>query len=278
MTPSIWTAIFVELPLHEALPKLSAFGWRSFEVASEHLVGIENAAEPDRLIDQAQACLAQLGVSVPQAHGLLAADVAHPDAHKREHDLLRLQTHIDIAARLGVRCVVIHPAARRGLTPVDQEETDRLNVTAFRRLGDWAGERGVRIGLENLMRPGAMTSSELLALVEAIDRPAIGLVLDTSHAHRCRLDVAALIRACGALLIGTHISDNDGSADQHLTPGNGTVDWPAVMQALTDIGYTGLFNLEIPGERHRLPAFRDLKLRHAYGITQCLLCLGNVRR
>ena len=87
------------------------------------------------------------------------------------------------------------------------------------------------------------------------------------------LNVADVVRAFGAHLIATHISDNNGSGDQHLTPGGGTIDWLAVMKALGEIGYEGLFNLEIPGERHRVPAIRQLKTRHAYDVSRWLVGL-----
>jgi sugar phosphate isomerase/epimerase len=86
-----------------------------------------------------------------------------------------------------------------------------------------------------------------------------------------------MVRAFGARMIGTHISDNDGSEDQHLTPGQGTIDWPAVMQAFGEVRYEGLFNLEIPGERHRVAALRELKIRHACSVAHWLVSLSGNR-
>lgn len=274
MIPSIWTSIYDDLPLHEALRALAAVGWRAFEVSTEHLVAIETAPDSDGMIGQACDCLRDLKLSVMQAHGWLGADVGHPDAARRERDIQRLIRHIGIAARLGATCVVVHPASPRGLTAEDRAGARRLNQEAFRRLGEIAGGHGVRIALENLMRPGTVTPAEILDLMSAIDCPGLGVVYDTSHANKCALDVAGCIREYGSHLIGTHISDNDRSSDQHLVPGGGTIDWPAVMKALGDIGYTGVLNLEIPGERHRVRALRDLKVRHAFGVTQWLIGMG----
>jgi sugar phosphate isomerase/epimerase len=277
MIPAIWTSILADMPLHEALAELHACGWRAFEISSEHLVTLETDANGDVLIRKALECRDRLGLSLPQAHGFLGADMAHPDAAQREEHLRRLRRHIGIAAQLGVRCVVVHPGGRRGLTPLEQADVNRLNIAACRGLGDFAGPCGVRIGLENLMRPGATTSAEMLALLEAVNHPALGITLDTSHAHRSGLVVADMVRAFGARMIGTHISDNDGSEDQHLTPGQGTIDWPAVMQAFGEVRYEGLFNLEIPGERHRVAALRELKIRHACSVAHWLVSLSGNR-
>ncbi|TFG69919.1 MAG: sugar phosphate isomerase/epimerase [Anaerolineales bacterium] len=56
-------------------------------------------------------------------------------------------------------------------------------------------------------------------LLEAIVHPALGITLDTSHANLANLDIPAAI-VMSPRLYATHISDNDGSGDQHLTPGN----------------------------------------------------------
>ena len=274
MGPAIWTALYAELPLDEALRTLHGHGWQAFEASTEHLVEIESAGEPVAGIERTLSCLRELDLSMPQAHALLQADVAAFDAERRREDLGRLSAHIEIAAQLGVCNVVIHPGGRQEATT--QAERDRvlaLNVEAFRRLGDLAGERGVRIGLENLARRGASMPYEMLDLLAAIDHRAIGITLDTSHANMIGLNCAAAIRALGPHLIATHISDNDGSGDQHRTPGRGTIDWPEVVEALREVEYAGLFNLEIPGERHAVLPLRALASQHARKVAEWLVTL-----
>jgi sugar phosphate isomerase/epimerase len=274
MKPAIWTALYAEQPLHEALRTLHAHGWNAFEASTEHLVQIETANETGALIEQTLRCLGELGLSMPQAHALLHADVAALDVDRRREDVERLSAHIDIAARLGVSVLVIHPGGRqRATTCAERDRTLALNVDAFRLLGDVAGERGVQIGLENLARRGASMPYEMLDLLAAIGHPAIGITLDTSHANIVGLDFGTTIRELGPHLIATHISDNDGSGDQHRTPGNGSIDWPEVMSALREVGYEGLFNLEIPGERHALLPLRALESLHALQVAKWLLTL-----
>jgi len=271
--------MYAELPLHEALRALHACGWRAFEVSTEHLAAIETDHDTEGQIERAQRCLHDLGLCAPQAHAYLDADVAASNSDEREKDMSRLLCHTEIAARLGVHNVVMHPGGKHGYTTrAEQEHIHRLNIEAFRRLGDFAGAQAVRIGIENLMCRGASTPSELLELLEAIDHPAIGITLDTSHANVAALDVAKVVRELGPHVVATHISDNDGSGDQHLTPGSGTIDWPAVMDAFREIGYNGLFNLEIAGERHPVPAVRQLKLHLALEVAEWLVALADSQR
>ncbi len=253
---------------------LSAHGWRAFEASTEHLVRIELDEHPDALIAQTRQCLADLDLVMPQAHALLQADVADPDEARRQQDTDRLGHHIRLAARLGVQTVVMHPGGRHvATTCAERDRISALNVDAFHRLGDLAGEHGMRIGLENLMRRGSDTPYDILDLLAAIEHPAIGITLDTSHANVVGLDIPTVIREFGPYLVATHISDNDGSGDQHLVPGNGNIDWVPVMEALGAVGYDGLFNLEIPGERHRNPDLRALKSQYACRVAEWLLAL-----
>ncbi len=270
MKPAIWTGMYVEAPLHEAIRTLRNHGWRSFEISTEHLVAIENADDPVRPTAAAQEELAD--GAAPQAHGYLQANVADPDPDKRAGDVNRLKRHIEICAALGVRVVVIHPGGRRSdETREERDLTERLNVDSFNRLADRAESLGVRIALENLMRRGAATAYEMLDLVDRIGRASLGLTLDTSHARVMGLDIAKMIGEIGPLLIATHVSDNDGSGDQHLTPGNGSIEWAAVVAALRRVKYDGLLNFEIPGERHADGDLRALKSRHAAGVAEWMV-------
>lgn len=271
MTPSIWSCIYHKLPLHEALRSLAAEGWNAAEIGTEHLVAIETGDAPARLADLAVQVIAETRMDCPQAHAFLAANVAQPDRDAAEADRDHLMSHLLLSRRLGVRNVVMHPGLRRGVTTrAERQEVRRLNREAFRRLGDRAGEDGMLICLENLMTRGFETAADMLDLLDEIDHPAVALTLDTSHAHASGLDVAATTRALGGKIAALHISDNNRSGDQHLAPGSGSIDWPAFMQALRDTGYTGILNLEIPGERHPVPGIQRLKLDHARRVAEWL--------
>lgn len=88
------------------------------------------------------------------------------------------------------------------------------------------------------------------------------------------------IKECGNRLLATHISDNDGSGDQHYIPFNGNINWKDVISALKDINYKGAFNLEIPGES-RIPMkslmapleIRDAKLKYATEVLKYIMSL-----
>ncbi|MDD3952596.1 MAG: hypothetical protein PHY82_01625 [Lentisphaeria bacterium] len=61
--------------------------------------------------------------------------------------------------------------------------------------------------------------------------------------------------------------------DLHLMPlfCKNAIDWPDAIAALHEVGYTGLWNLEIPGEFRNIPErLRALKLQHCFEWSQAL--------
>jgi len=133
------------------------------------------------------------------------------------------------------------------------------NVRWFRELIEPAKTAGVHISIENTCdgRPQKFhapftRASDMMALIERIDEPSYGICLDTGHAHIMSQDIPAMIRAFGKHLRTLHLNDNLGRItpvhpDQHLFPGAGTVDFQSAFDALKDITFAGIINLE-PGQ------------------------------
>ena len=287
MTPAIWTSMRL-VPLSDCIRGLVADGWRTFELSTEHLKEIDDAAEPGAKTDEIHRRLEELGATIPQAHAMLRADVAGADEDRRAEDLATLRRHLEYCAALGVRNVVMHPGIGGGhTTERERRHIIALNVANIRPLADQAGEASMRIALENMewmaakdgggRRRFGYSARELVELANAIDHPAVGIAIDTSHANLQRyepLSVAETIRVFGPLICATHISDNDGTRDGHRIPGHGNIDWLAVMSAFRDIGYDGLFNLEIPGDKHTVPELLSLKSQHARRVAEWLVSLA----
>lgn len=71
--------------------------------------------------------------------------------------------------------------------------------------------------------------------------------------------------------MATHISDNLGAHDDHLMPYGGRINWQPVVDALRDVDYKRLFNLEIPGENRCPLEIIRLKARHARELLRKML-------
>lgn len=277
MKPSIWTTMIYPSEPAEALKILAGHGWTAFELSTEHLAQLQAAGS--QALAKYAATRDRLGVQVPQCHAMLSADVASADSNRRAADLAQIHSDLDTCAELGIECLVIHPGGGGAEDRATAEHVTTLRLQAFAELAAHAERVGVRLAIENVAdggrgvwgkrRFGAIVE-EILDLIQLLGSPALGVCLDTSHANMQGLNQPEAIRACGDKLIALHISDNDGSGDQHRTPGYGTVDFPAIMATLREIGFNRTFNLEIPGETSRGMATRPLvELRSKYALAVC---------
>ena len=143
------------------------------------------------------------------------------------------------------------------------------------------------INLENtfdyrhLQQPGDVpvpytTAQDMLELVYGIGSNRVQLCLDTGHAHISGQDVPEMIRAWRGNLATLHLNDNYGLIrpvfeDLHLFPGYGTLEWKPIFDALRDIRFRGVLNIEPVVELARMPrAVRVIQLRAAAQTLQVL--------
>ena len=77
-------------------------------------------------------------------------------------------------------------------------------------------------------------ASQAIEVVDRVDSPACGLLLDTFHMNIEEKSVGGAIRAAGHRLKHLHGCENDRGA-----PGSGHVPWKEVAAAVKDVGYDG---------------------------------------
>lgn len=117
---------------------------------------------------------------------------------------------------------------------------------------DVADGLGVRVGFEP--EPG-MFVADLDGydhLADRLGRPsALGLTLDIGHC-RCleAAPVADCVRRAGPQLVNVQIDDMRRGRHEHLEFGDGEIDFPPVLAALTEVGYRGLVSVELPRHSH----------------------------
>jgi D-psicose/D-tagatose/L-ribulose 3-epimerase len=237
------TWIWVSPPTDERLatlaPRVKAWGFDLIELPVES----PGDWDPARTAD----LLGQLGLgaSVCVAMGpdrdFVSTD---PAVVASTQDYLR--TCIDAVATLGGNVVagpIYAPVGRTGLLEDDERarNIERL-VTNLRPVVDYAGERGVRLGIEPLNRFETSlinTAKQALEVVDQIDSPACGIMLDTFHMNIEEKHPAEAIRAVGPRLVHFHTCGADRG-----TPGADHIDWNAIAGALSDIGYDGALVIE----------------------------------
>ena len=128
------------------------------------------------------------------------------------------------------------------MTPAERAAAiDRL-VAGLAPVADYAAERGVRLAIEPLNRFETSffnTAAQVREVVDRLDHPAIGMLLDTFHMNIEEKDQAAAIRVSGDKLYHFHACGNDRGA-----PGFDHIAWAPIIAALREVGYDGPLVIE----------------------------------
>ena len=83
-------------------------------------------------------------------------------------------------------------------------------------------------------------AADTLALVEAVNSPALKMNLDLYHAQIGEGNLIELIRRCGSAIGEIQVADVPGRQQ----PGTGEINYRAIARALHDVGYQGTVALE----------------------------------
>lgn len=127
---------------------------------------------------------------------------------------------------------------------------DRLCAGAAALLDAGAGET-TRVCFEP--EPGMLVASlaELDAFLGRLDRPELAVMLDVGHVpvtEREPPDV--VLQRLAPRLGGLQLDDSRDGVHEHLFPGDGEIDFGAVVGAADAVGFTGLASLELPRHGH----------------------------
>ncbi len=265
---SVWSNYFHDLTPEDRILKFLECGFSCSEFSDED--GAIILSRGDNAATQLRKFADSNGFHFPQGHLLLKVDICKADSV----DVLK--KWLDMFLTLGISAAVLHAG---GGSELSNEEAFERRAARLVQLCEHIKDTDMTICLENLYRNNQQnsflgsdvpqTSHDLMEYIQAVNSDRLGICLDTGHLNyvRYRENVQQTQREfilhAGKYLKALHIADNDGSYDQHMMPyGRGTVDFDEVMKALSDIGYTGLFNLEIPGESRAPLDIRMEKLKY----------------
>jgi sugar phosphate isomerase/epimerase len=159
---------------------------------------------------------------------------------------------IDIACDLGSDAVSFWSGVLRESLPPDDALTRLADGCAV--VADYAQSRAMKLGFEP--EPGMFleTFGQFEQLLQQVDSPLFGLTIDIGHVHCVETgSIGDYLRHWGARLFNVHIEDMCRGVHEHLRFGEGEIDFERVMEALTEIGYTGGVHVELSRHSHMAP-------------------------
>jgi sugar phosphate isomerase/epimerase len=175
--------------------------------------------------------------------------IATDDANVWTSTISEYSRAIDIANEFDAGVVVLHASS----VIESGNRTSRITYArkALWKLDSKCEKLDVQLAVEYLPRTCiGNTKEELLAMLEGVDLERVGVCLDVNHLMDKSGDLPEVIGALGYRIFEVHLSDYDGVDEKHWIPGEGIIDWKALMASFSEINYSGLFNYEakLPGK------------------------------
>jgi sugar phosphate isomerase/epimerase len=245
-------------PARNPLEEIECFGRQGFDFVDFTLE--PPAADPGQIDPVAvRAVLDRYSLGVV-AHTAWFIPFASPFASIREACLGEFVRALDMAHKIGAKVMNTHYCKAPGF--FSKEQVIGWHVEVLSRLCQEAAKVGVTIVLEHIPHGG---SEQLENIVEIMNRvPLLRFHLDSGHAklERGYDRWEEYLEKLGPKLLHVHLSENDGTADQHLplgaVPRNPT-NWPQHIKKLKATGYDGTITLEVfSAHKEYLLLSRDL--------------------
>ena len=248
------TGCFHDQPFGDCLPAIRAAGFDIVEVCSfpAHLDYHDRPT-----VERAAARLHELGLEAYSFHAPFAdqIDITALDPAPRDSAAVdEISRAAEAAAMLGVRYFVLHPGPENGGGAARAAALDRMDnaaaaLDAGRRALPVTSESG--LVLENML-PHLFSGHvrDLLWLLGAMNTRDVGICLDTGHAFLSG-DLQHVAHKLSGHLWMVHASDNRGTFDDHLPPGDGSIPWRELLAQLMRSAFSGTIILEVAGQPDR---------------------------
>lgn len=191
--------------------------------------------------------------------GAPAVNVLHPEKSRRIDAMDEIKRALEAAEHIPFKNIVIHLGEKDdgwSLRTIEYAET------ALEHLGAFAHPLGVRVLVENLTSEPT-TPSHLMTILELGHLNNVDICLDLGHAH-LTVGVAEAIATLGSRIVEVHMHDNHGAKDEHLWPGDGSIDWPATATALKALSTPPAAVLEISYTLGDTPADIPARIQQAF--------------
>jgi sugar phosphate isomerase/epimerase len=239
--------------LEPALEIISGLGYRGVAITLDNYILNPGDSDLDRQLELTHAILKKNSLACVIETGarfLLDPWRKHEptlisaDSSGRKIRLNFLKRALDIVARLDGQALSFWSGIRHdGVTEADA--WDWL-VAGCRELSEYADQYGIPLAFEP--EPGMFIENlpEYQKLKEHVDNPLFGLTLDVGHAFLTEDNsLANCIRNFRNSIKNIHLEDMKKGHHKHLQFGEGEIDFSEVFDALKEIQYAGLVNVEL---------------------------------
>lgn len=249
MRTSLSSFLYYNYSLEEAIQRTSVAGFDAIDIWG----GRPHAYRDDlreHHIRSIRALVDDLGLefaSFIPAQFQYPTSLCSPIKNIRQDSIDYIKSSIETAARLGASVVSLSPG--HTLSDQSQDEGWELLADSLTQLCDFSGNYDVLLALEpsDVFETDLInTTLQALDMIDQIGCDNLGVVFDTGHALIAGEDTPTALENLGDRLFHLHLSDNDGTRDQHLIPGKGIFNFEELIRTLKNKQFEGFLTAE-PG-------------------------------
>lgn len=231
-------------PIEVTIERLGRFGYDSIEISGEP-ARYDVEAVRDLLDQHNVTCWGSVTLMTE------GRDLIHEDSYVRFGTIQYIKDTISMIERLGGEIICIVPSTVGKTKAMAEPEVEwDWAIQSLREISYYAGEHNVRVGLEPLNRFETNflnRADQGLYLANEVGN-GVGVTLDTFHLNIEEADMLAAIRNAGSQLVDFHVADNN-----RMPPGQGSINFRAVIDTLRAIGYNGCVTSEFVMPIDRTP-------------------------
>ncbi len=167
--------------------------------------------------------------------GAPPVNLLHPEKSRRIDAMDEVKRALETADQLHFAHLVVELGERGdSWSPRTLENA----LTALEHLDAFARPLGVRLLVKNGMNEPSQPE-RLVEILTIGHLARVGIALDLGHAH-ATTGLPAAFAATRGHLVSLRAHDNHGFKDEHLWPGQGTIDWAALPALAHSAGATDL--------------------------------------
>ena len=239
-------AVDLSLDIQSSLDKNSIYS-KSEDQIIEHYTAVKKKAD-------------ELGLIISQTHGRLR--IFFNDPIKDEAVFKDARIDCMVTKILGAPYTVMHSIATSITGPdADTDYMHELYFNTYSKILPFAKQYGVKIAVETMGDAPVYGCCDFFGVLDEFKKSfeRIASVYDNANYICCCIDTghvnkamrfgnptpAEFIRAMGSSVKCLHLNDNNTLKDEHKPPKTGVIDWNDVFSALNEVGYDGVYNLEL---------------------------------
>lgn len=168
-------------------------------------------------------------------------NVASLNERMREDSVIEILSTMESMVNLDIRLITVHPGMTPMAVPYMEEKSIIQAKKSMRALDRLSDEYGVTVAIENMPAFPFMLGRTAEEFGEIIDGTNLSVCFDIGHANTTD-SIVSIIERFKDRFANIHIHDNRGEHDEHLTLGEGNIDFKKTIGMLG--GYSGNYIIE----------------------------------